>query len=426
MDWFLSPAHQQLREQVREFAEREVRPRVPALESEQVVAEDLPRRIAAQGWVGATIPTRYGGMGMGHLAKTIIIEELSRVNAAMGAMMQASQLGVAKVIHFGNEEQKRHWLPRFASGECLPTIALTEWQAGGHFLAMSSTATRDGDSYVLDGHKCFVGNSHIGDVHGVVVRTGPGSRGLTAFLIERDRPGFRVGTEGNQSGLHGFSYGEILFDRCRVPVENRIGQEGEGLDVAFSSSILYGRANLTAVALGVHQAIIADTIDFCRQREQYGKPLTELPTIAAKIGEMYSNLSTAQLAAYHSVHMLDQGLTCDAELINAKLVNTEYALTSARTALEILAARGVQREYSIERYLRDVLHTFPAAGTSDVQRLRLSEVACGTYRTPWSERLSDLVRCERCDCQDGVGTDDPDGVLDLRARRGWQVREAAS
>jgi alkylation response protein AidB-like acyl-CoA dehydrogenase len=393
MDWFLSPSHQSLRATVRDFAEREIRPRIAELEHREGVAEDLSRLVIDQGWLGVTIPSRYGGTGAGHLAKTLIIEELSRVSGAMGAMMQGAHLGVAKVLHFGTEEQRRHWLPQFASGHVIPTIALTEWESGGHFTAMESTAVRDGDEYVLNGHKCFVGNSHLGDVHGVVVRTGPGSKGLSAFLIERDRPGFNPGALGTQAGMHGFSFGEILFEDCRVPVRNRIGEEGEGLNVAFSSSILYGRANLTAVALGVHQAIFEETVRFCQEREQYGRPLAKLQTIAAKVGEMTSRLATARLAAYHAVHLLDQGKACDMELINAKLINTELALTSARVAMEIFAARGVQREFHVERYLRDVLHTFPAAGTSDVQRLRLSEVAFGTNRTPWSERLSEIVRC---------------------------------
>jgi acyl-CoA dehydrogenase len=196
-----------------------------------------------------------------------VIEELSRVSGAMGAMAQASQLGVAKVMNFGSEPQKARWLPGFATGELLPTIAVTEPESGGHVLGMSSSAIRDGDDYVLNGRKCFVGNSHIGDVHGVVVRTGAGSRGLTAFLVERHRPGLRLGDPGRPAGLHGFSYGELIFEDCRVPAENRIGDEGGGLDVAYSSSTLYGRPNLTAVALGIHQAIVEDTVAFCRRRE---------------------------------------------------------------------------------------------------------------------------------------------------------------
>jgi len=389
---FLKLKHQELREEVRAFAEAYIRPVVPQLESDKLIIEDLPRHTARQGWIGATIPLEYGGMGMGHLAKTIIIEEISRVSGALGAIVQASQLGVAKVIHFGNERQKQQWLPRFASGESLPTIAVTEWESGGHVLAMKSTADRVADGYVLNGHKCFVGNSHIGDVHGVVLRTGPGSRGLSAFLVERDRAGFALGTPGHQTGLHGFSYGEILFNDLWLPVENRLSQEGQGLDVAYSSSVLYGRLNLGAVALGIHQAVVEDAVAFCSSRHHYGGPLTRISTVAAKLGQMRSNLTTARLTAYHASCLLDQGASCDEELLNAKLVNTEYALNSVRTAIELFAARACQQEYHLDRYLRDVLHTFPAAGTSDVQRLRLAEIACGTYRGAWSEQLSELVR----------------------------------
>ena len=257
-------------------------------------------------------------------------------------------------------------------------------------MAQASSAVRDGDSYVLNGRKWFVGNSHIGHVHGVVARTGPGSRGLTAFLVECHLPGFRFGSPGTPAGLHGFSYGELIFEDCRIPAENRIGDEGQGLDVAYSSSTLYGRPNLTAVALGIHQAILDDTIAFCRERELYGEPLAKLPTVAQKLGDMQSRLMTGRLAAYHAVHLLDRRRPCDAELMNAKLVNTESALTSARAALEIFAGRGCQTDHNIERYLRDVIHTFPAAGTSDVQRLRLAEVALGAYRGAWSSRLGTL------------------------------------
>jgi alkylation response protein AidB-like acyl-CoA dehydrogenase len=389
--YFFDTEHLALRDDVRQLAERVVRPRVPVMEARRTVEHELAREIAARGWIGVTIPRRYGGMDLGHLAKTIIIEELSRVSGAMGAMVQASQLGVAKVVHFGTERQKARWLPAFASGELLPTIAVTEPESGGHVLGMRSTVVRDGDSYVLNGRKCFVGNSHIGDVHGVVARTGPGSRGLTALLVERDRPGFRLGRYGTPAGLHGFSYGELVFEDCRVPVENRIGDEGQGLDVAYSSSTLYGRPNLTAVALGIHQAIFDDTLAFCRERELYGKPLAKLPTIAQKLGEMNSRLMTARLAAYHAVHTLDRRHECDAELMNAKLLNTESALSSARAALEIFAGRGCQTDHNIERYLRDVIHTFPAAGTSDIQRLRLAEVALGTYGGAWSSRLGTVA-----------------------------------
>jgi alkylation response protein AidB-like acyl-CoA dehydrogenase len=386
---FTNDTHERLREEVRRFAEEQVRPHVARMEQTRAIEKTIPRAIAQRGWVGATISCEYGGMGLGHLAKTIIIEELSRVSAAMGAAVQAAQLGVAKVILFGNADQRSFWLPRFASGEDMPTIAVTEPESGGHVLGMTSTAVRNRDGYVLNGRKWFVGNSHISEVHGVVVRTGSGSRGLTAFLVESNRPGFRFGDPGSPSGLHGFVFGEIVLENCWIPEANRIGAEGQGLDVAYSSSVLYGRPNLTAVALGIHRAIVDDTVAFAEQRVLYGNPIAELPTVNLKLGEMVSRLMTARLLTYQAVHQLDRGVPCDAELINAKLVNTEYALDSARQAMEIFAARGLQTTFPIERYLRDASHIYAPAGTSDIQKLRLGQFATGRYGMQWSERLAD-------------------------------------
>jgi acyl-CoA dehydrogenase len=389
--YFTTKRHQRLREEVRAFAESTVRPRVPEMEESKAVQHDLSRLIARQGWIGVTIGPEYGGMGLGHLAKTIIIEELSRVSAAMGAMAQASQLGVAKILHFGSDAQKKTWLPAVADGTCLPTIAVTETESGGHVLGMTASAVRDGDDYILNGRKVFVGNSHVGDLHGVVARTGPGSNGLSAFLVESDRPGFSLGAHKAAMGLHGFSFGELIFDNCRIPASNLLGQEGDGLAVAYSSSVLYGRPNLTAVSLGIHQALMEETSAFVSERHRYGRPLHDLLPIKLKVGQMQSRLMTARLAAYHAVHLLDRGVACDAELMNAKLINVEYTLDSARNAMEVHAACGLYPDRPIERYLRDAHHIFAPAGTSDVQLLRLGEVALGTSKgQQWSRRLSDV------------------------------------
>jgi alkylation response protein AidB-like acyl-CoA dehydrogenase len=386
--YFTTERHEKLRKEVRSFAEAEILPRIPEMEANRTVEHELSRLIAQQGWIGVTIGQEYGGMGLGHLAKTIIIEEISRVSAAMGAMVQASQLGVAKIMHYGDETQRNTWLPSVATGACLPTIAVTEPESGGHVLGMTASAVRKGDDYILNGRKAYVGNSHVGDLHGVVVRTGAGSKGLSAFLVEADRPGLSLGPHCEAMGLHGFSFGELIFDDCRVPAANLLGAEGDGLAVAYSSSVLYGRANLTAVSLGIHRALLEETTAFSASRYRYGKPLYELPSIKLKLGQMQSRLMTARLAAYHAVHLLDQGLPCDAELINAKFVNVEYALDSARAAMEVHAACGLYTDRPVERYLRDAHHIFAPAGTSDVQLLRLSEVALGIGKGQWSQRLA--------------------------------------
>jgi alkylation response protein AidB-like acyl-CoA dehydrogenase len=392
VDYFLDTAHQALRDDVRRFAEHAVGPRVQDMEERRAVEVDLAREIAARGWIGVTIARRYGGMDLGHLAKTIVIEELSRVSGAMGAMAQASQLGVAKILHFGTETQKHRWLPAVGTGECLPTIAVTEPGSGGHVLGGSATAYRDGDHYVLNGRKVFVGNSHIGDLHGVVARTGPGSRGLSGFLVESTTPGFYLPEHPTAMGLHGFSFGELVFEDCRVPAENLLGAEGDGLSVAYSSSILYGRPNLTAVSLGIHQAIVDETVEFAMEHHRYGEPLCELPTVKQKLGQLKSDLMTARLLAYHAAHLLDQGLPCDAELMNAKLANVELSLNATRTAMEVHAAYGLSADRKLERLVRDAHHIYAPAGTSDVQRLRLAEIALGRSRNQWSLLLAEKVR----------------------------------
>ena len=364
------------------------------MEASRSVEFGLAHEISRQGWIGVTIGTEYGGMGLGHLAKTIIIEELSRVSGAMGAMAQASMLGVAKILHFGTEEQKSYWLPAIATGGCLPTISGTEPASGGHVLGMTSTARREGDEYVLNGRKVFVGNSHVGHLHGVVVRTGPGSRGLSAFLVESDRPGVFLGEYRPTMGLNGFSFGEIIFDNCRVPAVNRLGAEGDGLSVAYSSSILYGRLNLAAVSLGIHQAILEETLQFVAKRRHSDHELSKEPTVKQKLGEMNASLITARVLAYHASHMLDEGIPCDAYLMNAKLQNVELSLNSARTAMEVHAAHGLSAERRLERFVRDAYHIYAPAGTSDIQRLRLAEVAMQTppHRSDWSELLAGELR----------------------------------
>jgi alkylation response protein AidB-like acyl-CoA dehydrogenase len=338
-------------------------------------------------------------MGMDHTAKTVIIEELSRVSGAMGAMVQASQLGVAGLVHFGNPLQKQTWLPRIARGEVLPTIAVTEPDSGGHVLGMAATAVRDGGDYVLNGTKCHVGNSEVGDLHKVVVRTGDGSRGLSAFLVEATRPGCRLGPHRRAMGLHGFGFGHISFEDCRVPAANLLGNEGDGLAVALSSSLLYGRPNLGAVALGIHQALVEATVAYAARLYRYGRPLYEIPVVKARIGEMRSRLDIARLALYDAVSRLDQGLPCDSQLINAKLVNAEYAVDSARAALEVHGAAGLFCDLDVERLVRDAFHILAPAGTSDIQRLRLAEDTLGIGKGEWSQRFGAPVDVQNLDAE---------------------------
>ncbi|WP_149265063.1 acyl-CoA dehydrogenase family protein [Actinomadura sp. K4S16] len=391
---FETDDHQDLRKAVRAFALAEVAPRVARMESSQSVDVETSALIARQGWLGVTIPREYGGMGAGHLAKTILIEELARVSGAMGAMVQASQLGAAKVIHHGTEGQKRLWLPRIAAGDCLPTIAVTEEGSGGNVLDMQATAHRDGAYWVLNGRKQYVGNSHLGGPHGVVVRTGPasaGSRSLSAFLVEDNQVGLHVLPHQPSLGLHGFSFGELVLNDVRVPVDNMIGGEGDGLDVAYSSSVLYGRPNLTAVALGIHQALLEQTVAFAKERHRRNEPLAKLPTIQQRIGQINERVMTARTLAYQAAHMLDHGQPCDNELISAKYRGVESLMESVLATMKIHAAAGLRRDRPIERLVRDAFHIDAPAGTGDIQLRRLAESALGDGKGQWSRRLAHVT-----------------------------------
>ncbi|MBI1209221.1 MAG: acyl-CoA dehydrogenase [Azospirillum sp.] len=381
----LNERHERIRGIARLFAEHDLQPLVPSLESGPNVRWDLLGRLAATGWFGIAIPREFDGLGEGHLAKTLVIEELSRISAAAGITMQSAQLGSAIILGYANESQKRRFLPKLASGEMVATICVTEPDSGSHVAGMQTTAVRDGKDWILNGRKCFIANSHLASLHGVVARTGRGGKGVTAFLVEADRPGVRPGIEHDTIGLRGFNLGEVVFEDCRIPASNVVGEIGQGLEVAHHAITRCGKPNLTAVALGIHQSILEDSIRFSSERSLYGKPLNALESARVRLADIYTDVHTGRLSAYHAVNLLDAGSPCDAELMMAKLVVCEGAARSARTAMDMMGARGCLRDYPAERRLRDILMTMPPAGTSDVHRKRIADIALGRYQVPWTD-----------------------------------------
>ncbi|WP_051900486.1 acyl-CoA dehydrogenase family protein [Streptomyces aureus] len=384
----ITERHEQLKAEVREFAETEVAPRIAHMEATGAVEHGLAWEIARRGWIGVTIDSAaYGGMGAGHLAKVVLIEELARVCGAIGAAAQASQLPVAMIVNFGSEDQKQRWLPPISAGEVMPTIDVTEETSGSQIGGMQGRARRQRGGWVLTAVKTHVGNSHIANLHCVVVRTadsGPGS--LSAFLVESDRDGVSVHPPVPAMALRGFSFGSVVFEDVWVPEENLLGSVGDGRDVADSASVLNGRANLGAVSLGIHRATVETTLAFAADRQRYGKPLSELGSVEQRLGQMVSNLMTAQSLLYSAADMLDRGARGDGQLMNAKLVNYELGTASAKLGLEVHAACGLFTDRPIERYFRDAHAIFAPAGTSDVQRLRLARFALGTAQQPeWSQ-----------------------------------------
>lgn len=394
LDRFLTPAHRALWEAVDDFATHEIQSRVERMEgAPHRVDRKIARLMAGRRWFGVTVPEAFGGMEAGHVAKTILIHRLARVSGATAAILQASLIPVAALLYYGTDEQHAALLPSVADGSVLMSIAVTEPDQGGHIGGMMTAAEWDGQAWVLTGVKTHVGNSHIADLHVVVARTAPTgtrtSRALTAFLVQDDQPGVNRVQHNGKLGLHGFSYGQITFDRVRISPNDVLGDVGQGFEVAQSSSILYGRPNLTAVSLGLHETAVSLTTQYVSQRPRYKGKLADLSVIQDRLGGMSARLLMARILAYHAVDMLDRGLPCDDELLAAKALGHDLAFETGNDAMQLHAANGLDVDFAIERVWRDMQTTYAPAGTGEVQRRRLAENLLqqeeeASARTPWS------------------------------------------
>ncbi|MFJ2240972.1 acyl-CoA dehydrogenase family protein [Streptomyces sp. NPDC087859] len=378
LDRFLTPAHSALWEAVDDFATQEIQPRVERMEgAPQRVDRKIARLLAGRRWFGVTVPEAFGGMASGHVAKTILIHRLARVSGAVAAILQASLIPVAALLYYGTDEQHAALLPSTADGSVLMSIAVTEPDQGGHLGGMTTAAEWDGRAWVLTGVKAHVGNSHIADLHVVVARTCPTgtrtSRALTAFLVQGDQRGVNSVPHSAKLGLRGFSYGQITFDQVRISPNDVLGEVGQGFEVAQSSSILYGRPNLTALSLGLHERAVCLTAQYVSKRPRYQGKLADLSVIQDRLGQMSARLLMARILAYHAVDMLDRGLPCDDELLASKALGHDLASETGNDAMQLHAANGLDVDFPIERVWRDMQTTYAPAGTGEVQRRRLAE-----------------------------------------------------
>ena len=389
---YLTDSHLRLRDQAQEFGRDVIAPHVPHMEAGGTHAdEELPRLMGELGWCGVIIGTEYGGMGLDHLSKTILISEASYFSGAAGGILQASFIPTAAILYLGSEEQKRLWLPQIAQG-LWTAILVTEPDSGSHVLGMDGTARRKGNHWIINARKCFIGNAGIAGLHVVVVRTGrPGDpRSLSAFLVEADWDGIEV-SQPDLVGMHGFSCGTVLLRDVHVPSTHLLGEVGDGLAAAYTASVVCGRPNLAATALGLHRRVMDETLGFLDKRlRKIGKrhrvtrKLSEYPVVKYRLAEMKSRLMTAERLAYDAVHLLDQGRACDAELVQSKLFNNQAAGESLRDASSLHGGYAARTDHPITRLMRDIQLVGAPAGPDDVQRHRLSEKALGADRAEWS------------------------------------------
>ena len=373
MDFSFTPEQEMLRKTAREFAEKWIAPRVDEMEKTCKLPMDLVKKMAELGFMGVLIPPEYGGTGAGHIARIIILEEIGRVYAAMASTLQIFHLGQAPIIYYGSEEQKKKWLPSLASGEKLAALAVTEPVGGSDVMGIQTTAKKDGDNYILNGKKCFITNAHIADLCGILAKTG--ERELNCFIVEKDRPGYKPGKEEDMLGLRGGTVGEIFLDNCKVPKENMIGKEGDGLRIALSSISNVGRPGLAATGLGIARRCLEEGAKYANERMAYGKTIGELQGVQWLLTDIYMDYQISRLASYYAAWLRDKGARCDAENSLAKFWGTDGAARCAHNLMQIFGGYGVMNEFVPQRLLRDAETLISAAGTLQIMRLVMAGAA---------------------------------------------------
>jgi alkylation response protein AidB-like acyl-CoA dehydrogenase len=380
MDFRVPEREELLRQAAREFAESELTPRLEAMEESGEFPVDLLKPMANLGITGLIAPAEYGGVGLGYLARTIVLEELSRVSAAVAMAMQVHHMAIAALKDFGTEEQKKTYLPPLARGETMGCVAVTEPSGGSDVLGMQSTAELQGDTWVLNGRKCFITNSHTSAFWVVIARTAEGPKGLSAFIVDKDAPGAKTGRVEHKFGLRGSNTGELVLDQCRIPQANLLGQAGGGLGVALKTVSESGRTGMAAVALGILQACYEEAGKFASERVLYGKPIAALQAISFYMAEIYTDLDICRLLCYRASWMKDQNLRFDTESALAKAYTCDAAARNAKKAIEIHGAYGIMKEYKVQRLLRDAMVTISAGGTGEIGKVVIGRAALAPFQ----------------------------------------------
>ena len=380
MDFLLSEREELLRKSVREFAESEITPRIEAMEKTGEFPLDLLKPMAKMGITGIIAPPEYDGVGLGYLARTIALEELSRVCAAIPMAMQVHHMAIAALNDFGNEDQKRKYIPPLARGETMGCVAVTEPSGGSDVVGMQATAERKGNTYILNGRKCFITNSHTSDYWVVIAKTAEGAKGLSAFIVEKGFHGAKTGRVEHKFGLRGANTGELVFSNCEVPQENLLGQEGGGLAVALKTVSESGRTGMAATALGILSACLEEAGKFASERVLYGKPISTLQGISFYMAEIYTELDICRLLCYRACWMKDQNMRCDTETAMAKYYTCDAAARCAKKAVEIHGAYGILQEYKGQRLLRDAMVTIPAGGTGEIGKVVVGRAALAPFK----------------------------------------------
>ncbi|EJS74832.1 acyl-CoA dehydrogenase [Bacillus wiedmannii] len=376
MHFKLSEEHEMIRKMVRDFAKNEVAPTAAERDEEERFDRALFNQMAELGLTGIPWPEEYGGIGSDYLAYVIAIEELSRVCASTGVTLSAhTSLAGWPIFKFGTEEQKQKFLRPMAEGMKIGAYGLTEPSSGSDAGGMRTTAKRDGDHYILNGSKIFITNGGIADIYVVFALTDPESkqRGTSAFIVESDTPGFSVGKKESKLGIRSSPTTEIMFEDCRIPVENLLGEEGQGFKVAMQT-LDGGRNGIAAQAVGIAQGALDASVEYARERHQFGKPIVAQQGIGFKLADMATDVEAARLLTYQAAWLESEGLPYGKESAMSKVFAGDTAMKVTTEAVQVFGGYGYTKDYPVERYMRDAKITQIYEGTQEIQRLVISRM----------------------------------------------------
>ncbi|MDR1028735.1 MAG: acyl-CoA dehydrogenase family protein [Clostridiales Family XIII bacterium] len=372
MDFEFTQEQAMLREAFADFVNQEVAPNAAKWDSEDHCPVELFPKMGELGILGVFVPEEYGGVGLGHTERVIALEEIARHSAGLAMFVFTHQLGVAALLEFGNEAQKKKYLPSLCSGEKITGLGTTEPGGGSDLLGAATTAEAKDGGWMIRGRKCFITNSHTADYAMITAKSGTDEKGrnlLSVFLIEKGAEGFNPGRKENKMGLRGSVTGELIMDHVFVAEDQVIGALGKGYGVASKVIGEVGRASMAAISVGILRGCLEESVRFSNKRIVYGKPISKLQAIQFHIAEIRLAYEAARLLLYRAAKRKDDGKSAVAECSLAKYYGTEAAASAAKRTIELMGAYGIVNEYPTGRFLRDALTSISSGGTSEIQKL---------------------------------------------------------
>ena len=371
MDFQFSEEQKMISNSAKDFAEQNIRPHIMKWDESQYFPREILEKAGEMGFMGIFIPEEYGGSGLGYHEYVSIIEEISKVDPSIGLSIAAhNSLCTGHIFYFGNEEQKKKWLPNLASGKHIGAWGLTEHNTGSDAGGMNTTAVKDGDFYLLNGSKNFITHGKSGDIAVVIARTGEkgDSRGMSAFIVERGTPGFSGGKKEDKLGMRASETAELVFDNCRIPKENLIGNEGDGF-VQSLKLLDGGRISIGALSLGISKGAYEAALKYSKERFQFGKPISSFQGISFKLSDMATEIAASELLIHKAASMKNKGQKVTIQGAMAKMFSSEACVKIANEAVQIHGGYGYIKEFPVEKFYRDSKLCTIGEGTTEIQKL---------------------------------------------------------